>query len=66
MSAKTTKQRLAYTTIEACEMLTVSRTTLYKVAKLHGIEPIKLGTATRWRRDDVRRIAGLPSQTTTA
>lgn len=60
------KQRLAYTTIEACEMLAVSRTTLYKVAKQQGIQPLKLGTATRWRNADVRRLAGLASPTTTA
>lgn len=59
--------QLAFSTHDACRMLAISRTTLYKIAKLNDIKPVKFGTATRWRLTDLNRLLDDPaSQTTTA
>lgn len=49
--------RIAYTTTEAAAMLSISRSTLYALAKQGAISPLKLGSATRWRHDDLIRLA---------
>ena len=48
--------QLAFSTSEACRMLSISRSTLYKVARQNNIKPAKLGTATRWRLNDLNRL----------
>lgn len=58
--------RIAYTTTEAAAMLSISRSTLYALAKQGAISPLKLGSATRWRHDDLIRLAsGRPASPTT-
>ena len=58
--------RIAYTTTEAASMLSISRSTLYALAKQGAIVPVKLGSATRWRHDDLIRLAsGRPASPTT-
>jgi excisionase family DNA binding protein len=48
------------TVAEACRYLKVTRTTLYRWARLGKLRFVKLGErSTRLRRDDVARLAGL-------
>jgi excisionase family DNA binding protein len=48
------------TVAEACRYLKVTRTTLYRWARLGKVRFVKLGErSTRLRRDDVARLAGL-------
>ena len=61
-----TLDKLAYTTPEACKLLSIGVTTLYSLSKQGKLTPVKIGRATRWRRDDLMRLISQPSQTTTA
>ncbi len=62
-----TLDKLAYTTPEACRLLSIGPTTLYSLSKQGKLTPVKIGRATRWRRDDLMQlIAPQPSQPTTA
>ena len=45
------------TTAEACELLRVSKPTLYKLARKHRWDRVKLGRAARWKRRQV--LAGI-------
>ena len=46
-----TLDKLAYTTPEACRLLSIGPTTLYSLSKQGKLTPVKIGRATRWRRD---------------
>ena len=62
-----TLDKLAYTTPEACRLLSIGPTTLYSLSKQGKLTPVKSGRATRWRRDDLMQlIAPQSSQPTTA
>ena len=62
-----TLDKLAYTTPEACRLLSIGPTTLYSLSKQGQLTPVKIGRATRWRRDDLMQlIAPQSSQPTTA
>lgn len=53
------------TTTEAHKALAIGRTKFYALAKERGVEPCKLGAATRWRVADIERLAGYPASPTT-
>lgn len=57
--------KLLLTTEQACDILSIGRTTLYKVMRERGIDPVKIGSATRWRRSDLELVAGYPASLTT-
>ena len=44
-----TLDKLAYTTPEACRLLSIGPTTLYSLSKQGKLTPVKIGRATRWR-----------------
>ena len=60
--------QIAVTTEQATKMLSVSKSTLYELAKRPGsnLRPIKLGRATRWSVEQLRQLVTQASQTTTA
>ena len=59
--------KMAYTSAEACKLLSIGLTTLYKLKNQGKLTPVKIGSATRWRHDDLMRLlAHQASQSTTA
>ena len=53
-------------TPEACELLAISRSALYAFTARLGIKPVKIGSATRWRRSDLLAAIGQPSTLATS
>lgn len=56
-----TGTRLLVTIADACEILAIGRTHLYKLHRRGHFEFVKLGGATRVRVADLERLAGVES-----
>lgn len=49
---------------EAAQMLSMGRSTFWQNVKNGNLpQPVKIGGATRWRVEDLRRHCGLPAAT---
>lgn len=56
-----TENRLLVTVPEACEILSIGRTHLYRLHRLGYFDIVKLGRAARIRVSDLERLAGVES-----
>jgi excisionase family DNA binding protein len=50
-------KRLLVTTRDACALLSVSRSTIRNLVQRGALVPVKLGTVTRYRHEDIVALA---------
>jgi excisionase family DNA binding protein len=48
--------RLAYSTYEACEVLSLSRTTLHRLRKARKLKPVHVGSKALYTREELIRF----------
>jgi len=49
-------ERLLYNQAETCELINVSKATLYRLIRDGAITPLKIGSATRFTRSELERF----------